>query len=196
MTDKPKSTPIVLESIDGMSFKVEPTYEASRDPLPEKEWLVAKIVNFSKKISDIEGWKDSLKWEFLILDESAKDRKIWTDTSLYFTQGSKTYNWCLAVLGQKEIPVGEEIQVNKIKGSFVYIMIVPSTKKKGRQVVSDLKFYDKKAPEQAEVAEEHKTEAAKKESKQPETAAKKEEKSQQESVTDEIDLDDINLDDV
>ncbi len=34
---------IVLESIDGMAFKVLPTYETSRDPLPEKEWLLAKI---------------------------------------------------------------------------------------------------------------------------------------------------------
>ena len=186
---------IVLESIDGMSFKVEATYEKNNDPLPEKEWLVAKIVNFSKKISDIEGWKDSLKWEFLIFDESAKNRKIWADTSLYFSQGSKTYNWCLAVLGQKEIPVGEEIAVDKIKGSFVYIMIVPSTKKKGRQVVSDLKFYDKKAPEDSDLVEDMKEESTKKEAKVTKAAEKKA-VAKEEPEADEINLDDINLDDV
>jgi hypothetical protein len=188
---------VVLENIDGMSFKVESS-EVQRDPLPEKEWLLARISNLSKKISDVEGWKDSLKWEFTLLDDSCKDRRIWADTSLYFTQGTKTYNWCIAVIGVKEIAVGSDIKVSDVKNKLCYIMIVPSTKKKGRQVVSDIKHHEKKAGEIDAETEKIKETATKKETKQTQAAdtVKSKPKAQEEHATDQIDLDDINLDDV
>ncbi len=185
----------VLENIDSMSFMVESS-DVQRDPLPEKEWLLARIQNLSKKISDVEGWKDSLKWEFSLLDESCKDRRIWADTSLYFTQGTKTYNWCIAVMGVKEVVVGADIKISDVKGKLCYIMIVPSTKKKGRQVVSDIKHYEKKAGEAAIEAEKIKETATKKETKQTAATTHKETKTQEEPATDQINLDDINLDDV
>jgi len=185
MTEQKNNKP-VLESIDGVVVKVE----RGNEPVVEKEWLLAKVNNISRQKSNIEGWNDSFHWEFLIYDERAKNRKVWANSSLYVTQGTRTYNWITSIMGVNEIAVGSDIKMSDLIGKFCYIMMVASTKKKGKQVVGEIKFCDKKASEISDDVEEIKETTTKKENK------KKVVEEQPQDDEEEINIDDINLDDI
>jgi len=181
----------VLESLDGVVIKVE----RGNEPLIEKEWLLSKVNLVSRQKSNIEGWNDSFHWEFLIIDERARNRKVWSNSSLYVTQGTRTYNWIISILNLTEIPVGGDIKMTDLIGKYCYIMMVPSTsaknKGKGKQVVGEIKACTEKVDELNKDVEEIKEATTKKETK---AASKKAE--EPEDSTDEIDIEDINLDDI
>ena len=174
-----------LESLDGVIIKVE----RGNEPLVEKEWLLAKVNLVSRQKSTIEGWNDSFHWEFLILDERAKNRKVWSNSSLYVTQGTRTYQWIISIMGVEEIPIGGDIKMTDLIGKFCYIMMVASTKKKGKQVVGEIKTCTDKVDAIAKDTEEIKEKTTKKENK-------KQESPEVDNSTDEVSIEDINLDDI
>jgi hypothetical protein len=178
----------VLESVDSIEIKVDKSDKsADRSPLPEKEWLLAEIYNIQKQLPSSKDFKPSLNWEFHFKEESLEGRKIWMNTSLIASLNSKLYGYYLAVMGLKDFDDGAIIKPADMIGKWCYVMIVPSTKKKGKQVVHDLKYYDGKVDKKDKINE------VKPSDEKKESVAKKQVE-KQEKENDEVKVDDIDLD--
>lgn len=136
-------TGIVLESCDGVEITVQKT-EKERNPLPVKEWLLAEIANIQKQLPTKKGWSPNLNWEFLIKEDGFENRKVWMNTSMIASLDSKLYNYYLSVMGLQDIEDGAIIKPTDMIGKLCYVMVVNSTKKKGKQLISEIKNYNPK----------------------------------------------------
>ena len=186
MIQKVDENKALLESVDGIEIKVE-KYKKEFSLLPVKEWLLAKIVDVKKRIPTIKSWSPSLHWTFLILEENLKNRKIWHDTSIIATVDSKFYSLYTEVMGLSDIADGTIIKPSDLLEKMCYIMIDVSKKKKDFQVVSAIKHYVEVKEDIKKTVDEIKT---------AENLKEKSIKNSAEEESDDLNLEDINLDEL
>jgi hypothetical protein len=180
------------EDIDGLELVVEK--KRSLEKFPEKEFILAKIVEGRKQLPTNPKFSPQLSFTINFLDEKYAKRKMWYNTRITPEVGNDLYNLWLAVFGLKELPIGEKIIPSKLIGKSVYVMIDKKKNDPEKQEIILVKHWDGK-DDVASVSQHSAVSNKEKESSVASGAGTKNQPAQT-PATDEINIDDINIDDL
>lgn len=131
----------ILEDIDGIVLKHDKN--AKFNPLPEKEWILAKVAEIKKQLPTKEGWQPQLNFEFHIQEEGHVGRRMWANTSFLLGPDTKLFEYYTAIMGLKDLEDGQEIKLQDMKNKLCYIMVGVAKKNKDKQVIVGIKHCDK-----------------------------------------------------